>query len=273
MKFTNTQITDNGYTNNRYTDNVYMKKIGLVLSGGGARGIAHLGVLKALVEQKIPIDYLSGCSAGSIAGVMFAAGYSPDHIFEIVVSSNTLKAFRPAFSRLGLLRMQKAEEIYLEYLPHNSFENLKLPFSVNATDIMQGESVFYSSGELIKPVLASCSIPGLFEPVTFEGRVLVDGGVLNNMPIEPLLPCCDFIIGSHCNPFGKNPNLKSIPSVVQKSLYLAINNNSKPRLAQCNLLIEPPSLVNFEPQDIRRAKDIFKVGYEYARNFDFKVLE
>jgi NTE family protein len=75
-----------------------MKKIGLVLSGGGARGIAHLGVLKALVEQKVPIDYVSGCSAGSIAGVMFAAGYSPDHIFEIVVSSNTLKAFRPAFS-------------------------------------------------------------------------------------------------------------------------------------------------------------------------------
>jgi NTE family protein len=66
---------------------------------------------------------------------------------------------------------------------------------------MQGESVFYSSGELIKPVLASCSIPGLFEPVSFEGRVLVDGGVLNNMPIEPLQSLCDFIIGSHCNPF------------------------------------------------------------------------
>ena len=266
------QITDNKYTTNGDTDNVYMKKIGLVLSGGGARGVAHLGVLKALVEQKVSIDYVSGCSAGSIAGVMFAAGYSPDHIFEIVVSTNTLKAFRPAFSRLGLLRMQKAEEIYLKYLPHNSFENLKIPLFVNATDITQGESVFYSSGELIKPVLASCSIPGLFEPVSFEGRVLVDGGVLNNMPIEPLQPLCDFIIGSHCNPFGKNPNLKSIPSVLQKSLYLAINNNSKPRLAQCNLLIEPPALVNFEPQDVRKAKEIFKVGYDFAKNIDFNSL-
>ncbi|MDI9873341.1 patatin-like phospholipase family protein [Flectobacillus rivi] len=272
MKLTDNKYTNNGYTDNGYTDNIYMKKIGLVLSGGGARGIAHLGVLKSLVEQKIPIDYISGCSAGSIAGVMFAAGYSPDHIFEIVVSSNTLKAFRPAFSRLGLLRMQKAEEIYLKYLPHNSFENLKLPLFVNATDIMQGESVFYSSGELIKPVLASCSIPGLFEPVTFDGRVLVDGGVLNNMPIEPLQSRCDFIIGSHCNPFGKNPNIKSIPSVLQKSLYLAINNNSKPRLAQCNLLIEPPALVNFEPQDVRKAKEIFKAGYDFASSLDLPQL-
>jgi NTE family protein len=73
-------------------------------------------------------------------------------------------------------------------------------------------------------------------------------------------------------PFGKNPNLKSIPSVLQKSLYLAINNNSKPRLAQCNLLIEPPALVNFEPQDVRKAKDIFKVGYDFSKNIDFNSL-
>lgn len=238
--------------------------IGLVLSGGGARGIAHLGVLKALQEKKIKISGISGCSAGSIVGAMFAAGYSPDHIFEIVVSTATLRALRPAWSRSGLLRMQKAEEVYLKYIPHNSFELLKIPLTVNATNLYAGKTVYFSSGELLKPVMASCSIPGLFEPITFDSTILVDGGVLNNMPIEPLMGNYDFIIGSHCNPFGMQKMPKSMSSIVQKSLFLAINNNSKGRLAQCDLVIEPPELKLFDPYDIRKATGIFKAGYEYA---------
>ena len=138
---------------------------------------------------------------------MFAAGYSPDHIFEIVVSSNTLKAMRPAWSRSGLVRMQKVEEVYLKYIPHNTFEHLKIPLTVNATDLYAGETVYFSSGELLKPVMASCSIPGLFEPIVHNGVTLIDGGILNNMPIEPLLGKYDYIIGSHCNPYGYNKPL------------------------------------------------------------------
>lgn len=239
-------------------------KIGLVLSGGGARGIAHLGVLKALQEKKIKISGISGCSAGSIVGMMFAAGYSPEHIFEIVISAATLRALRPAWSRSGLLRMQKAEEVYLKYIPHNSFENLKIPLTINATNLYAGETVYFSSGELLKPVMASCSIPGLFEPITFNEITYVDGGVLNNMPIEPLIGKYDYIIGSHCNPFGMQKMPKSMSSIVQKSLFLAINNNSKGRLAKCDLVIEPPALKLFDPYDIRKASGIFKAGYEYA---------
>ena len=238
--------------------------IGLVLSGGGAKGIAHLGVLKALQEKKIVISGISGCSAGSIVGMMFAAGYSPDHIFEIVVSSATLRALRPAWSRSGLLRMQKAEEVYLKYIPHNSFERLKIPLTVNATNLYAGETVYFSSGELLKPVMASCCIPGLFEPIIFNETTYIDGGVLNNMPVEPLLGKYDFIIGSHCNPFGMQKMPKSMSSIVQKSLFLAINNNSKGRLAQCDMVIEPPALKLFDPYDIRKATGIFKAGYEYA---------
>ncbi len=240
-------------------------KIGLVLSGGGARGIAHLGVLKALQEKNIEIAAISGCSAGAIAGAMFAAGYSPDHIFEIVVSTNTLRALRPAWSRVGLLNMKKAEEAYLKYIPHNSFEHLKIPLTINATNLYAGECVYFSSGELLKPVLASCCIPGLFEPIIMHNQTLLDGGILNNMPIEPLKGKYDFIIGSHCNPFGMNQMPKSMASMVQKSLFLAINNNSKTRLALCDWVIEPPLLKNFDPQDIRKAHEIFKVGYEYTK--------
>lgn len=246
--------------------------VGLVLSGGGARGIAHLGVLKALLEKKISISGISGCSAGAIVGAMFAAGYSPDHIFEIVVSTATLRGLRPAWSRSGLLRMQKVEEAYLKYIPHNSFELLKIPLTVNATNLYAGETVYFSSGELLKPVMASCCIPGLFEPITFDSNTLIDGGVLNNMPIEPLIGNCDFIIGSHCNPFGLQKMPKSMSSIVQKSLFLAINNNSKGRLAQCDLLIEPAELKLFDPYDIRKATEIFKVGYAYAMQLPFPEI-
>ncbi|MEA5140851.1 patatin-like phospholipase family protein [Arcicella rigui] len=240
-------------------------KAAIVLSGGAARGIAHLGVLKALQEQKVEITAISGCSAGAIVGAMFAAGYSPEHIFEIVVSTNTLRALRPAWSRVGLLNMKKAEEIYSVYLPHNSFENLKIPLTVNATDLYNGEIIYFSTGELLKPVMASCCIPGLFEPIIHNHKTLVDGGVLNNMPIEPLLNQNEFIIGSHCNPYGLSKSPKSMASLVQKALFLAINNNSQSRIKQCNLVIEPPLLKNFDPLDIRKAKEIFKVGYEFAK--------
>ena len=247
-------------------------KIGLVLSGGGARGIAHLGVLKALVEKGIEISMISGCSAGAIVGAMFAAGYSPDHIFELVVSTNTLRAMRPSWSRGGLLHMNRAEEVYLKYIPHNSFERLKIPLTVNATDLYAGETVYFSKGELLKPVMASCSIPGLFEPVKVGERTLTDGGILNNMPIEPLVGKCDFIIGSHCNPYGMQETSKSMTTILTRALFLAINNNSKGRLAQCDLLIEPPSLKNFDPADIRKASLIFKTGYDFTKELDFAKL-
>jgi NTE family protein len=247
-------------------------KIGLVLSGGGARGIAHLGVLKALLEKGIEISVLSGCSAGSIVGAMFAAGYSPDHIYELVVSTSTLRAMRPSWSRSGLLHMNRAEEVYLKYIPHNSFEKLKIPLTVNATDLYAGETVYFSKGELLKPVMASCSIPGLFEPVKLGDRTLIDGGVLNNMPIEPVLNKCDFIIGSHCNPYGIQQTSRSLTTILTKALFLAINNNSKSRLAQCDLLIEPPTLKIFDPADIRKALQIFKAGYEFTKELALPEL-
>lgn len=248
----------------------YMK-IGLVLSGGGVRGIAHLGVLKSLQERGIEISMISGCSAGSIVGAMFGAGYSPEHILEIVVSTTTLRAMRPAFSRLALLKLDKIENAYLKYIPHNSFEKLKIPLIVNATDIENGENIFFDEGELLKPVLASCCVPGLFEPIKFQEKTFVDGGVLNNMPVEPLEGKCDFILGSHCNPIGKLAH-NSMPSILQKSLFLAINNNSRHRLNKCNYVIEPPALSRIDPFNVRKAQEIFKIGYEFTQQIDMQKI-
>jgi NTE family protein len=153
-------------------------KIGLVLSGGGARGIAHLGVVKALQEMGIPFDQIAGTSAGAITGALIAQGYSPDESLKIIESSSFVRHLRPAWNRMGLLRIDTAIDLYRKYLPHDSFEALQIPLHVLAVDLNDGEQVVFESGELIRPVLASCCLPGIFEPMLINKRQFVDGGVL-----------------------------------------------------------------------------------------------
>lgn len=145
------------------------KTIGLVLSGGGARGFAHLGVMKALTELGIHISEISGTSAGAIAGSLFAAGYAPDQILEIIEETNVFDFLRPVFNKPGLSSMEKVEEVLSNYLSDDSFESLQIKLFVNATDLNSGEEIFFSSGPLIKPIVASACIPVIFSPVAFAG--------------------------------------------------------------------------------------------------------
>jgi len=136
---------------------------------------------------------------------------------------------------------------------------------VTATDIVSGEEVRFRSGELALPVLASCCIPGLFSPMHYHGHDLVDGGVLNNLPVEPVLGEADYIIGSHCNPFNLDKPLKRTTEIVYRSLILAMHTKTKARFAQCNLQIEPPALSRFSIFDFRKADQIFEVGYRFTQ--------
>ena len=239
-------------------------KIGLVLSGGGARGIAHLGVIKALNELNLQPYAIAGTSAGAIVGAMTAAGYSPDFVMDILLSTSIFKHLKPAFNRFGLFKIEQIATIFQQYLPHNSFENLKIPLTIAATDLDKGEIVYFDKGELIKPILASCCLPGIFEPVKFEGKTFIDGGVMNNLPIEPLQKTCDFIIGVNVTPIGSGEKIGSMKDVLMRSLYMAINQNSQVKLRQCNLAIEPPELYKYNGLSLSNAKNMFKIGYEYT---------
>lgn len=237
-------------------------KIGIALSGGGSRGLAHLGALKALSELGIKPTMIAGSSAGSLVGAFIAAGYSPDFIFETIQSLGILNSIKFAFNRFGLFKMDKLEEIFLKYIPHNSFEKLKTPLVVCATDIEKGVAIYFSEGELIKPVIASCSIPGIFEPIKFQGRVLVDGGVTNNLPIEQLEGICDFIIGVNVTPVSNEMPINSAKDILTKSLYLAIRNNSGEKLKRCDIAIEPTEMYNFNGLSMSKSKEIYQLGYE-----------
>lgn len=240
-------------------------KIGLVLSGGGARGIAHLGVIKALLEMGVRFDQISGTSAGAIAGALTAQGYTPDESLKIIESSSFVRHLRPAWNRMGLLRIDTIIDLYRKYIPHDTFEGLQVPLHVVAVDLNDGEQVVFERGELIRPVLASCCLPGIFEPLLINKRQYVDGGVLNNLPIEPIEHKVDVLIGSHCNPFGLAKPIRSMRGVIERSLILAVQSKTKAKFERCHVLIEPADLAGYSPADVGKARELFRIGYQQTR--------
>ena len=240
-------------------------KIGIALSGGGARGIAHLGVLKALEEKGIRPHMITGTSAGALAGAFYAAGLTPEQILDIITQTSFLRALRPAINLRGLLKIDLIQALFRRHMPVETFEGLDIKLIVATTDLTYGELVYFSSGDLIRPVAASTCIPGLFAPVELNGHCLIDGGVLNNMPVEPLVGHNDFIIGVHTNCYPERPEIRSLRSTIERSFQLAINDNVRERIPLCNLFIEPPELSRFTIFDLKRAHEIFTIGYEYAK--------
>lgn len=243
-------------------------KIGLVLSGGGARGVAHIGVIKALEEMGVNISMVSGTSAGAIVGALYASGLKADAIFEIIKNLSIFKSVRPAWAWSGLLTMDGLRELLLKHIPENKFESLKLPLTVAATEIKKGKIEYFSEGELIPAVVSSCSIPAIFNPVQYRGGLYVDGGLFDNMPVRPIKDKCDFVVGSHCNHISHDFDLKSLKTVIERSLLLAIYANTQASRSLCDVVIEPPHMDRYSSFEIAKAQEIFEAGYHFTiKNF------
>ena len=244
-------------------------KIGLVLSGGGARGISHIGVLKALEDFGVQVDCIAGTSAGSIVGSLYAYGYRADKILEIVMVTSFFKSVRPAWAWTGLLSLEGLREVLMKYMPENKFESLKVPMTVAATEIRRGRVEYFTQGELIPAILSSCCVPAVFNPVQFNGGVYVDGGILDNLPARSIKDKCDFLIGSHCNYINEDFDIKNFRSVVERSLLMAINGNTTISKSLCNVLIEPPKVGKISGFELTKAKELFEIGYRFTKeNFN-----
>jgi NTE family protein len=163
----------------------------------------------------------------------------------------------------GLLRMESTEKAYRQFLPEDSFEHLAIPLHVCATDLDRGESVYFSQGELIRPLQASSCIPFLFSPVLIGDKYYVDGGILNNLPVEPLIGQCDYIIGVHANAVTEL-KVSSLRDVLERTFLLAVNANIERRKPLCQLFIEPPKMGTYKVFDVAKANEMFEIGYEYA---------
>jgi NTE family protein len=240
-------------------------KIGLALSGGGARGIAHIGVIKAMEELGVRPDVISGTSAGSIVGVLYSSGMKPDDIFDVVSHLSIFRSVKMAWAWSGLLKMEGLQALLTKYVPDNTFESLKIPLTVAATEIRLGEIRYFSSGELAPAVISSCSIPGIFDPVHFNEHLYVDGGLLDNLPTRPIRDKCDFLIGSHCNHLTVDYDEHSLRAVIERSMLITVSANTQASRMLCDLVIEPPHMARFTVFEMAKAKEIYDAGYKYTK--------
>lgn len=242
-------------------------KVGLALSGGGARGFAHIGVLKALRESGIPIDIIAGTSAGSFAGGAFAAGLEPDEIVSVGSKIRWTDIAGFSYSRRGILTNTPLGEFVNSNFPVTRIEDLRIPYAACACDLETGEEiVFRESGDLSTAIRASCAIPGIFVPVDSDGRFLIDGGVITPMPTRivremgagfviavDLIACGSTYWGTPTNLLG----------TFFQSAMMLLRAASRFQHFHADVVIEPP-LSHIRPDEIDKRDEMIEIGYRAA---------
>ncbi|WP_167017093.1 patatin-like phospholipase family protein [Chitinophaga sp. Cy-1792] len=245
------------------------QKRAFVLSGGGARGYAHLGVLRAYEEIGVLPSAIAATSAGSIAAALVCDGYSTDEIRAI------FKEFKLGLSmqwknwQLGLLTLKKLQEVLEKTLRHQQFEELKVPLYITATNFSSGEQKVFDRGPVIPAVLAASSVPMLFQPILLDGVQYVDGGLSGNLPVEPLAGKYEDIIGVHVNPLVPLDSSGGFLFNLERTLHLAIRESVLKNKALCHEFIEPAGLGKFGMFEFSRFDEIYATGYEYTK----KILQ
>jgi NTE family protein len=240
-------------------------KIGLVLSGGGTRGFAHLGVIHALNEAGIFPDVISGTSAGAIVGVLYADGHTSKEILKMLNTGSRLDYMRPTLPREGLLQINGIIKILKTSLRAKTFKELKIPLFVSATDLNNGKAVYFSEGDLLYPVIASASIPVLFQPIKINDISYVDGGVLDNLPIRPIENKCKILIGSFVNPVGYMEKISGLINIAERTFMLSMSKEIIEKSKKFYLFVAPLELMKFKILDPEKAHELFAIGYNATR--------
>jgi len=241
-------------------------KVGLTLSGGGLKGIAHIGVIKALLENNIIPEIVSGTSAGSIVGTVYAAGYGPEEMEELLASTSIFRMFTSiGIPRAGFIKLDYLQERLLSVVPLDTFESLKMPFYVCTTNLNTGRAAIFNSGKLSDKVIASCAVPWLFKPVEIDGEIHIDGGIMNNMPALVIRDKCDVLIGSNVKPklmVASNKELQTFKGLAQRFVDLSLWMSTKPNVGCLDVYIAPEKLIDLGYFEIRKTKYIIELGYE-----------
>ena len=240
--------------------NKKIQNIGLTLSGGGARGFAHVGVLKALEEHQIQPTIISGTSMGALIGALIANGYSSKDIEKMALNKSNLKVFNVKGLKFGLSTHNYVKDTLVKLLP-KTFEELKLPFYVSTTNLTTTKHEVFSSGNLIEAILASISIPLIFKPIKINDHYYVDGGLVKNLPASSIRDKCDVLIGSHVNHIPEHLNLTKTYQLIDRSIRIAIYNTVKDEEALCDILIDPEDCGHFDVLNFKVFDEIVKTGY------------
>ncbi len=241
-------------------------KIGVALSGGGARGFAHVGALLALEQAGIKPDIIAGVSAGSVVAVMYAAGLTPLQIVNHFASRGFRSFAELALGSGGIFRIDKFERFILNAIaPHTRLEDLDIPTYIGATDLLHGRGVAFHTGKIGPRVIASCSIPIVFPPVVIDGVHYVDGGVLRNHPAWMLRDKCRLLIGVNVSPLRKSSNYNSLISVALRTYNLMAKANQSVDMALCDISVQPTEIADYRPFDLSHIKTLVLTGYRHMR--------
>lgn len=241
-------------------------KTGLVLSGGGTRGFAHLGVIKALREKGITPDVISGVSAGAIVGAFIAGGKSAEETMKILQHGSFFKYTKIHLPVDGLLRLDGLREVIRDNLKFTNIEDLPIPLFIAVANLQKGTVEYKNSGSLSKTVLASSSIPVLFSPVEIDGQSYVDGGLIDNIPIEPLKNSCDQIIAVNITPLNPRGKLKNLIQIVSRTFYMSVNANRTQVNKYATVFIEPDGIDDYDILNNTHAEKLFELGYQAVKN-------
>ena len=240
-------------------------KTGLILSGGGTRGFAHLGVIAALFEKGIKPDIISGVSAGAIVGAFIAGGKSPEEIHEIFKKGWFFKYTKLQLPKDGLLKLDGLKEVIQKEISAKNIEDLEIPFFVGISNLNSGKIEYKNSGSLGVTVLASSSIPILFSPIVINGNSYVDGGLMDNIPINPIKNDCEQIIVSNISPVNPKAQIKNLVQIATRTFYMSVNANLKEVRKHADFFIEPKGIDKFDILSRTHADELFELGYKSAK--------
>lgn len=239
-------------------------RIGLTLSGGGAKGIAHIGVLKALEEHGLKPDIISGVSAGAIVGALYADGMKPDDICSFFKETKFFSYVKLVVPKKGLMSTNRFESMLKSALKSKTFEDLRIPLLINSTELTEGRNEIFSSGTLVDKVVASASVPVFLTPKEIGGKIYVDGGIFNNMPCSLIRNKCQYLVGCHVNPIIRAEQNFDIWDVLERVYDLSIQASTVVEKQLCDLVLEPVEAKNYGIFDIDHTQEIFNIGYDYT---------
>ena len=247
-------------------EDLQSKSVGLVLSGGGVKGIAHIGMLKALDEYGIGANVIAGTSVGALVGALYANGNSVSDMLHFFKETPLFRYNFMTILKPGLLDTERYFDLFKAYFPEDSFSNLQRKLHVVATDLQRGDQKVFSEGELIRPLLASAALPPLFSPVSIQGNLYADGGIMNNFPYNEINETSDFIVGSNVSSvkeIGKD-GISTSFQLASRTTALMIYAINKEKIQKCDLVFEPKELELIGILDKKGIEKAYAIGYEHA---------
>ncbi|MEH0154239.1 patatin-like phospholipase family protein [Limibacter armeniacum] len=249
------------------------QSVGIAMSGGGAKGLAHVGVLMYLEEIGINTNIVAGTSAGAIVGALYAAGHRPDAIIDFFVKT-PLFSFSNFLSLTqgwrGLVDPEKLYKYFEPYIPNDDFTSLEKKLRVIATDMVKAKETMFTEGSVIRAILASSAFPLFFAPVEANGTSYADGGIINHFPADAIRRECEYLIGVYVSPLKEvnTQQMRSVKNILERSLELKGHLAEKSKFVLCDVMIYMDELQEFATFDTDEdiLREIVKIGYEKAKS-------